>query len=166
MNIMEKKIMEDNKKQDIYIDVDVTKTLLNIENILRKTIHGFRQECPDCGCLEGELHAQEGCDIERCPFCGTQLLNCVGFNKECPSKKLFNQTLPEQERNIQYKKLCNEKGRVPFMSLPNICQRCGEVHVEIFMVNDWEEVVHTTRRKIMLCHECYEQHKEWIKENK
>ena len=31
--------------------------------------------CTDCGALHGRLH-HWGCDVERCPSCGLQLINC------------------------------------------------------------------------------------------
>jgi hypothetical protein len=34
-----------------------------------------RAVCHDCGVQEGELHIL-GCDMERCPFCGHQLITC------------------------------------------------------------------------------------------
>lgn len=33
--------------------------------------------CPDCNAGEGRPH-HDGCDVERCPNCGAQMLMCLG----------------------------------------------------------------------------------------
>lgn len=45
------------------------------------------EHCPDCGVQTGRLH-ENGCDREKCPVCGLQLLSC-GHGEEVP--------LPENE---------------------------------------------------------------------
>lgn len=32
--------------------------------------------CHDCGAAKGQFHAGAGCDVERCPSCGGQVISC------------------------------------------------------------------------------------------
>jgi hypothetical protein len=34
------------------------------------------QKCHDCDASPGQLH-EPGCDVERCPYCGRQLIGCA-----------------------------------------------------------------------------------------
>ena len=37
------------------------------------------QQCHDCDIKKGQLHVP-GCDMERCPRCGSQLISCGCFD--------------------------------------------------------------------------------------
>jgi hypothetical protein len=39
-----------------------------------------RRPCHDCNCQVGEIHVL-GCDMERCPKCGGQLIGCGCFSE-------------------------------------------------------------------------------------
>lgn len=40
------------------------------------------ERCPDCNALYGHYH-HPGCDQERCPVCGGQLIGCGCIDPDC-----------------------------------------------------------------------------------
>lgn len=136
--------------------------------------------CIDCGAVEGEYHAV-GCEQERCPFCGGQLISCgcyfrvlniqepkipPGLSKEETLTFLRDQ-LEESIKNPDWKherdwwKLVKEKGRIPYIQQFNICARCGELNPELFKEPDekWEKYVIPALQREILCRDCYEEMK-------
>lgn len=115
-----------------------------------------KEICHDCGIRQGHIH-QFGCDVERCPFCGGQLISC-----DCMSKLLNIQgDTHTSGHEDAFLDLLNEKGRVPYIAYPSICAKCGELWPDLFMVPDeeWENYIQIDMRKEVICRKCYN----WIK---
>ncbi len=98
--------------------------------------------CHDCGIPEGGIHS-EGCDMERCPKCGGQLISC-----DCKDEDLEG------------------LDRVPYISWPLVCARCGVLWPDMFMVSneEWGKYIEIEERENILCRACYDTIKKLIDE--
>lgn len=68
------------------------------------------------------------------------------------------------EQQAEWDRIEVARGRVPFISYPNICRRCGELWPDMFKVanEEWEKYVQLSERHEMLCYGCYDQIKDYV----
>ena len=126
--------------------------------------------CGDCGAKEGHFH-QPGCDMETCPFCGSQLLSCdcvydyLGLKDRKKYAKetgylpadIFEEGLSEEQIE-RWLGALRAKGRIPFISYPIICAKCGKLWPNLFMVpnEEWKHYIAPRKRRSVICRDCYD----------
>lgn len=147
-------------KEEIFLDKVPDKAWDKTRNEIKSKIP---QICHDCGCKEGEIH-ELGCDMERCPFCGEQLITCGCFYWILgvePDKE----TDEDEKRWVE---ILKRKGRIPYISYPPICQRCGKLIPRFFRVpdNEWEHYIQPDMQDKVICASCYDYIKDRIDRNK
>ena len=127
------------------------------------------QACHDCGVAEGSIH-EYGCDMERCPFCGGQLITCpcsylesgYAFDGSAPTsglpREVYVNGLSDAEEASWRAKL-KAKGRIPYIRWPNLCARCGVKWPEMFRIPDetWDRYIEPGERDKMLCRPCWDE---------
>ena len=131
-------------------------------------------KCRDCGVAEGELH-DFGCDMEKCPFCGGQLVSCRCVYKVLGIEDRDRYTeetcfLPPDiygngVSDLQWAvwvSLCENKGRYPYIRYPVLCAMCGELWPGFFRVSDeeWQKYIQPSKQREVICLPCYEYIKE------
>ncbi len=107
--------------------------------------------------------------MERCPFCGGQLIGCgcrytgLGFYYDWNAqycglpRDIYENGLPE-ELEDKFEELLNAKGRVPYIQYPIVCSKCGELWPDLVMVPDdeWKKYIQADKRRLILCRDCYD----------
>ena len=132
-------------------------------------------EC-ECGAVEGQLH-EFGCRWEYCPFCEGQFVgdcdcayDLLGLSSRTnpPEFAYLPQEVYEkgltQEQEARWFELCAAKGRIPFISSPLLCARCGGLWPEFFVVQDrvWNYYTDPGLREQILCEACFKSIREAI----
>jgi hypothetical protein len=125
-------------------------------------------EC-ECGVIEGQLH-EFGCRWEYCPFCEEQFVaNCdcayelLGLmsRRNSPEfahlpQEVYEEGLSEEQEERWFE-MCVAKGRIPFISTPQLCARCGSLWPEFFVVQDrvWSYYTDPGLRDQIICEPCF-----------
>ncbi len=94
------------------------------------------QVCHDCSAKPGELH-KLGCDMERCPFCGRQLISCG-------------------EKHFKWAE-AGVRPRIPYIQRITNCSVCGVLWPGFFSVPDseWDKYVPPHLLSTVMCRSCY-----------
>ena len=137
----------------------------------------MEKKCHDCNCEEGEIH-EYGCDMERCPFCGNQLIGChclyefLGYKIDSnhPTsglpKEIYESGLSDEELST-WMDILKARGRIPYIQYPNICCYCGKLWPDLFSVPDkeWKKYIQIGKQNTVICRECYDYIKNTIDSN-
>ena len=126
--------------------------------------------CHDCGVVEGVLHVP-GCDMERCPFCGAQLISCAcayamlglrdpsrfGTETDHLSPEIYEHGLTD-EQSARWDAALRAKGLIPYIRYPNLCAKCGALWPDLFHVPDeeWARYIEPAIRSEAICRPCYD----------
>lgn len=117
--------------------------------------------CHDCDCKEGKIHKFD-CDMERCPFCGNQLITC-----DCMYEKLqIKGDTHTIEHEKEWLEILEKRGRIPYIIYPVMCVKCGvfQYHEDLFSVpnEEWNKYIQPDMRGEVICKPCYDFIKEAI----
>ena len=106
---------------------------------------------------EERAHARS-CRSPDCLRCAD--LQSRGLTSGLPTRVYFD-GLPEDQQN-EWDRRLEAKGRIPWITYPNICRRCGTLWPDMFRVSDdeWAKYVEPRMRDCMLCTPCYT----WLKQ--
>lgn len=102
------------------------------------------KSCHDCAAKPGELH-EYGCDTERCPFCGGQLITCgclykkLGMDRDNLPEDIYNDG-PTDEMEEKFLAMLNEAKRLPWTGMWPGEAECREYGFwSKFTANGWEQ---------------------------
>ena len=72
------------------------------------------------------------------------------------TKEVYYNGLNDEQAE-QWDMILKKKGLIPWVEIPNLCARCGDVFPEMFLVSDykWRKYVIPELQDKMLCRGCY-----------